>query len=84
MSDPFASNSAGLDSPGLRHFAVTPDDDTDLAIVPRFLVTDGGAVAMRDADGNDVTWPAGPPVIPFRPARVLATGTTATTIVGVY
>lgn len=86
MADYFKSVSKTLDSPADRHFAVVPDDAADLAVVPRALRIGGaGDVVLRDATGAEVTYAvtAGE-VLAFRPVRVLATGTTATDIVGWY
>lgn len=85
MTDPFVGNAVGLSSPATRHFAITPDDDTDLAILPRaiFCAASGTAV-LRDGGGQDITYNLTiGDVVPFRPSRVLATGTTAT-LVGWY
>jgi hypothetical protein len=91
MSDIFESYATGLESPGNRHFPITPDDDTDIqhegrVIIPRAIRVGGaGNVVIRDGAGTDVTYTcvAGE-VLTFRPVRVLATGTTATNIVGWY
>lgn len=72
--------------PAENHFAIVPSDGTDLAIVPRCIIlTAAGNVAMHDADGVAITYTllAGVPY-PFRPKRILATGTTATGIIGWY
>jgi len=82
MSDPFQNNATGLTSPALNHYTITPSDSADLPVRPRaiFALTDGNAV-LRDQAGVDVTYPvtAGT-LLPFRPVRVLATGTTATLV----
>jgi len=86
MADQFKYHSSGLDSPATRHFTVTPADGSDLANIPRALFIGGaGDVAIRDGAGTDVTYtvPAGV-LLPIRAVRVLATGTTATGIVGLY
>lgn len=67
-----------------RHFAITPNNDTDLAIIPRAIFIGGaGDIAIRDELDNDVTYTvqAGQVLI-FRARRVLSTGTTASNIVG--
>ena len=82
MADRFSSNSKGLAGPADYHYAITPNDGADLAFIPRAIValTDGDVV-MRDRAGVDITYPvtAGQ-ILPFRPVRVLATGTTATVV----
>jgi len=86
MTDVFQYHSSGLESPATRHFAVTPADGSDLANIPRALFIGGaGDIAIRDGAGTDVTYtvPAGTTLL-IRAVRVLATGTTATGIVGWY
>ena len=83
--DTFSNVSTGMDAPARRHFAITPSDAADLAILPRALkVTVAGNVAVRDAGNVDIIYPvvAGE-ILPIRAVRVLATGTTAT-VVGWY
>ena len=80
--DAFQSNQAGLESPGERHYEITPSDSADLPRIPRALrVQTDGDVAVRDKFGTDITYPvtAGE-VLPFRGVRILATGTTATVV----
>lgn len=86
MADHFNTFPKTLESPADHHFAITPDDATDLAIMPRVIRIGGaGALVVRDRAGQDVTYTvtAGE-VLLFRPVRILATGTTATDIVGWY
>lgn len=86
MADHFDDFTKTLESPADRHFAIQPDDSADLAIMPRAVRIGGaGTLAMRDRGGNDVTYmvTAGE-VLVFRPLRILASGTTATDIVGWY
>lgn len=69
-----------------KWFAITPDDDNDLANAVRAIwVGTGGALALRGADGEDVVIkniPNGTLLI-VSPARVLETGTvTAADLVG--
>lgn len=68
-------------------FAITPNDNTDLAHVTRAISVAGvGALVVDDADGNTVTIPSGAlaagAMHPVAVRRVRATGTTATGIVG--
>lgn len=85
IADRFASQGPGPDGPAVRCFAVTPDDEDDLAELVRGLyVGGGGAVAIVDPEGATTVF-AGVPsgtVLPVRARRVHATGTTATLIVG--
>lgn len=66
--------------------AITPSDTVDITggILRGFYVGVSGDVAVIMADGSTVTWPAlaaGVPH-PIQVKRILATGTTATGIVG--
>jgi len=86
MADFFANHSSGLDSPATRAFAIVPDDNNDLAVIPRALYTGrGGSIVLALLDDvAEVTLlsvPAGI-VLPLRARRVKATGTTATDMVG--
>jgi hypothetical protein len=71
-----------------RFFAVTPSDSASLPNKPRALyVGTAGNLAIRNTtDGVTVTLvgvPAGS-LLPVRPDRVMATGTTASNIVALY
>lgn len=85
MADPFTGQTPTLHSPGSAFAAVTPNDSADLAVQPRFLIVGvGGTISCNDARGvtTSITVTAG--VIPIRPIRILATGTTATGIVACW
>lgn len=87
IHDPFETYAPALTDPVTGGFAITPDDATDLAILPRaIMVAGGGAVAAILKDGMTVTLPGLTPgaLYPVRTTRILATGTTATGIVGLY
>lgn len=85
MTDRFIGREPGFDGPATHGFSVTPNNDTILAEVTRALyVGTAGDVAMLLASGASVTLtnvPSGT-LLPVRAVRVLATGTTATAIVG--
>lgn len=85
--DHFAEFPTTLTAPVRDASQVTPSDAADLAILPRALyVGQAGNIALRMAGGQDVTFqnlPAGS-LLPVRPARVLATGTTASGIVALW
>lgn len=85
MTDRFAHVAASIDGPASHAFAVTPDDNTDFEETTRALYCGaGGDIALRMLSGSDVTLvnvPEGS-VVPVRAVRVLATGTSATLIVG--
>lgn len=86
MSDLFNTFPKTLESPADRHFPITPDDTTDLAIMPRAIRVGGaGTLVLRDREGQDITYSVTDgEVLLFRAVCVLATGTTATGIVGWY
>ncbi|ARE38326.1 hypothetical protein RGUI_0185 [Rhodovulum sp. P5] len=87
MSDPFENLRSDLTSPGRHAFAVTPDDNTDLTTTPRALyVGSGGNLAITTIGGDTVTLENVPDAffVPVRVARVLATGTTAGGLIGLY
>lgn len=81
MADRFPGYSDTLTSPGVRATPVVPSDTADLPTIGKALyVGTGGTIVMRglgDADAR--TWAKVPDgaMIPFRAARILATGTTA-------
>ena len=66
--------------PASWHWPITPNDAANLPLRPRaiFCVADG-TIVMRDEGGQDLSYPmtAGQ-YLPFRPVRILATGTTGT------
>ena len=69
---------------GRNFFAITPNDSTDIATRPDGIFVGGaGTIAMQGTDDNAATFtvPAGV-TLPLSPTRILATGTTATGIVG--
>ncbi|UWQ81921.1 hypothetical protein K3725_22180 (plasmid) [Leisingera sp. S132] len=80
QTDPFASHRRGLESPAETHFAITPQDGTDLPVRPRVLrVLSGGDLAVRDAAGTVIVYPvASGETVAFSAAGIEATGTTAT------
>ena len=84
--DDFQSYIANLQSPLSRAEAVTPDDANDLTHLTRALyIGTGGTVQLSLEDGTTVTFTnmaAG--WHPIRVARVWATGTSATDIVGCW
>lgn len=86
MIDTFQSFASSLESPAERHFTVVPSDTETLAVRPRSLrIGTGGTIVLRDAAGVDVSYKvAACEILPIRPVQVLATGTTASDIVGWY
>ena len=85
--DQFASFSSDLTGPITGGFDVTPNDGVDLPTLPRALMIGaGGDVAMVLKDGTSLTLQglATGVIYPLRAARILATGTTASGIKGLY
>jgi hypothetical protein len=85
MTMAFPAGSSGSESPITQAWTITPDDDTDLSVVPRCLILDqAGTVRMVPAGGSTaVSVPLQAGFNPIRPSRVLSTGTTSgLTIVG--
>ncbi len=84
MTDNFPGQMGGLLAPTDDFEVIVPDDDNDLAKLPRrvWAATDGNAV-VHNKDGDTVTIPvlAGQDV-PIRPRRVLETSTA--TLVALY
>lgn len=88
MTDRFQSSADTVSSPAEDALAIVPHDTNPLGSVPKAIYVGGaGNIAMRGISGAaDVTFrnlPAGS-ILPFRPAFVRATGTTATFILGLY
>lgn len=87
MADPFANHSAGLDSPAIGYYAITPHNSTDEAIDFRGIyVGVAGDVVVVPRSGSAVTFKGAQAgsVIPVRGKRVNSTNTTATDLVGLY
>jgi hypothetical protein len=56
MTDTFASFSGGLESPGFRHYVITPGPD-DLSPRPRAVwINTSGTATVVDAAGTSVTY----------------------------
>jgi hypothetical protein len=87
MSDTFEANKSGLDSPAKNAFAVTPHDTNALTSDTRGIYIGGaGDMVLITSGGETVTFvglPAGF-ILPVRANVIKATGTTATSIVGLY
>ena len=84
MNDIYANHASGLESPANNAFLIAPDDAADLAVKPRSLYVGGvGDVRVR-MNGADVTFVNVSGILPIRPVRMFATGTTATSIIGLY
>ncbi len=85
MTDRFSHTAPSFDGPANHAFSITPDDGNDLEEVSRAVYCgQAGDVVVRTPSGNDVTFAnvgAGT-VLPVRATRVLATGTSAASLVG--
>lgn len=83
--NPLSAQYPDLTTPAIRLISITPAD-ADLSHVCRMLyVGIGGNVAVRDLFGTSITHTnvaSGAYIGPFQIDRVLATGTTATDIIG--
>jgi hypothetical protein len=74
-----------LDAPASKAFAITPNDSTDLTTTARaiYVGTTGNLAVTLSGDSSSVTFTnvaAG--YHPLRAKRVLATGTTASGLIG--
>ncbi len=85
MTDEFDGYATGLTSPARDATAIVPDDGADLPAATRALYVGGsGDLQVQMVSGQTATFvnmQAGV-VYPLRVARVMATGTTATGLMG--
>lgn len=84
MSDRFSHTQPSLSGPASAAFAVTPSDSDSLREVSRALyVGEAGSVSARMLSGEVVTFQnlAAGSMLPVRASAVLATGTSAASIV---
>lgn len=86
MADGFKFHASGLDAPAENAAAITPNDTTDLPDTTRAIYVGGaGNLAVIMAGGGatiTLTGVLAGMIYPLRVARVLATGTTATGLIG--
>lgn len=86
IDSPFGNSIDGTGMPALRLENITPNDSADNATIYRQIyVGAGGSVKLTDSVGNVVTHinvSSGSYLGPFKCARVWATGTTATNLIG--
>lgn len=86
-ADLFRGQTAGLDSPATRAFAITPSDTLDLAFMPRALHARGAGTLRVTMAGDGAVvdfYIAQGDRLPLRVSRVWASGTTATGLVGLH
>ena len=70
-------------SPAIMWIDITPSDVTKLDDVRSLFIGASGDIVLEGADGNTSTFTVqSGQILPCSPVRVLATGTTATNIVG--
>ena len=84
----YFGGSLDVSSPGTRAEPIVTSDTVDMSESPRSIYVGGaGDVKMNGLNGGSaVTFknvPAGS-LIPFRPNRIYATGTTATLMLAIY
>jgi nitrogen fixation protein len=90
MSDKEAASeydALNLMTPADGAAAITPHDTNLLTVTTRAVYVGGaGDLAVVMFNGDEVTFPAVPAgtVLPVRAKKVKATGTTATSLVGMY
>lgn len=80
QEDPYADYTKPMGVFARRHFAITPDNDEDLPILPLGIYCEGeGTAALVDEAGTELSYTlVQGQELPFRFVRVKATGTTAT------
>ncbi len=86
MEDPFKNQAPSLTSPASQGEAITPSDTATLGQPTRALyVGTGGDVTVEMLGGQQLTFSGlqGGQFYPLRVVKVLATGTTASGLVGV-
>lgn len=85
--DDFENHTAALISPAMDGLEVTPDDATDVTHVTRAIYVGGtGSIRVTLLSGVVVTFnnvPSGS-LLPLRVSRIHATGTSATSLVGLF
>lgn len=87
MTDNFAGNASGLDSPAHDAFTPAQSDSVDMAIATRAIyVGVSGDIKLNTVGGETVTFVGVPQgtFLPVRASRIWSTGTTATSLVGMY
>ena len=78
-------DNVGIENPAVDAFAITPSDTADVKEVTRAIYVGGDsdiAVVMKSGASVTLHSVVAGTMIPIRVSRVLATGTTATNLVG--
>lgn len=87
MSDPFKEHQSGLTSPASAAFSISPSNGNPLANVTRAIYVGGTGdlrVTMKGGETVVLSQVQAGVIYPLRCTHVMATGTTATGIVGLY
>lgn len=91
QTDRYGSYADSVQSSCRRWSTITPSDTVDLTELPKAIYVGGaGDITMIGVDApaaaTGIAWKGVPAasMLPVRPRRVLATGTTATLIVGCF
>ncbi|MEM7509080.1 MAG: hypothetical protein AAF415_20360 [Pseudomonadota bacterium] len=82
--DQFENHAPGLESPATRLVEITPDDATELQFVTRAITVENSGhlqIVTAGGDTGRLFVAAGVP-FPIRARQIMATGTTASGIVG--
>jgi len=86
-TDTFASNAVGMSGPARNAVAITPDNTATLTYIPRGIYVGGGgsiSVVLVSGDSASFSNVAAGTILPICPKQVLATGTTASGLIGLY
>lgn len=86
MQDRFEGRAPSFDAPALDAFTIVPNDTADFPELVRAIYAGGpGQITLKTPSGAIVTFEgvSSGAVLPVRAQRVLATGTTATALVGI-
>lgn len=85
MFDRYKGIAPATDSPAIDAFSIVPDDSLELSELTRAVyVGQGGTLVVTTKEGTTVTFEnvASGVFLPLRLSKVLATGTTAQSLVG--
>jgi len=88
MADIYSVQDQGVHAPARRLVTITPNDSSDLADVTRALYVgvtgDVVVIAANDSSSITIKNAQAGTVLPIQCKRILATGTTASQLVGMY
>lgn len=88
MADAYQAFADGWHKPYANSFAITPNDTTPLAEITRAVYVGGAGniVVKLENDSTAVTLTAVPvgALLEIRASLIMATGTTATNLIGLY